>query len=250
MKLSEKLESNRLQFREKHSHSKHMKQTKKKKLNNVLNVYIGIGITLWVVAAGLILLPLAPTIIYTVMPGLVDNEKESITKGIEQDEITFADLRAEYLTDDEDDTPKPDPLPKFDPTLPVENMIIIPGLDVNAVIQQGDNPDLALNNGPWLVNTFGTPEENEFPIIIPSHRWGVIGWTNLERRERSFVRLPELDQGETVEIIWNQRKYIYEVYKAENNTEINDYDADLILYTCQFYWPSDERIFRYAMRVN
>ena len=51
--------------------------------------------------------------------------------------------------------------------------------------------------------------------------------------------------GDTVEIIWKQRKYVYEIYKEEEGEEISDYTADLILYTCESL-KSPIRIFRYA----
>ncbi|KKS80793.1 MAG: hypothetical protein UV56_C0008G0001, partial [Candidatus Woesebacteria bacterium GW2011_GWC1_43_10b] len=60
-----------------------------------------------------------------------------------------------------------------------------------------------------------------------------------------FYSLPKLKTGDTVEIIWRQRKYLYEVYKEEEGEEITDYSADLILYTCESL-SSPVRIFRYA----
>lgn len=65
----------------------------------------------------------------------------------------------------------------------------------------------------------------------------------------SFYKLPSLEKGDIVEIVWNQRIYKYKIYKTTENTKITDYNADLILYTCKMYWESPERIFKYAVRV-
>jgi hypothetical protein len=65
----------------------------------------------------------------------------------------------------------------------------------------------------------------------------------------SFFSLPKTRVGDKIDIIWGQRKYEYEIYKAETKTQISDYDADLILYTCLLY-NSPDRIFRYARRIN
>jgi hypothetical protein len=51
--------------------------------------------------------------------------------------------------------------------------------------------------------------------------------------------------GDTVEMNWRQRRYIYEVYAEEKGEEITDYDADLILYTCESL-NSSVRIVKYA----
>ena len=63
------------------------------------------------------------------------------------------------------------------------------------------------------------------------------------------IKTGNLSIGDRIEIIWGQRKYVYEIYRAEDSTGIQDYEADLILYTCRLF-NSPTRIFRYANRVN
>jgi sortase (surface protein transpeptidase) len=231
----------------KKTYNREVKDNKKRNLNRVLNTYIVIGVVLWILAAGLILTPVAPSILYRVFPDASNNEKESLTQNLDQDQETFDDIRAKYIAQE----PEEDPLPEFDPDLPKENIIRIEHVGVNSELHGGEDWETALEKGPWIVPGFSTPESDEYgPIIIASHRWGILGWDNQDRREKSFIRLPEVLPGDKIEIIWNQRLYEYEVKTAEENTEITNYDADLILYTCQFYWPSPVRIFRYAERVN
>ncbi|HLE49636.1 MAG TPA: sortase, partial [Patescibacteria group bacterium] len=132
-----------------------------------------------------------------------------------------------------------------------------------------------LKTGVWRVPDFGTPEDDGpsepvergadsqigpselvergadsqigLPIILAAHRFGYVTWTNSFRTLNSFYSLPKLKVGDRVEIVWNQRKYVYEIYKEETGTAITDYTADLILYTCDL-WNSPTRIFKYARR--
>jgi sortase (surface protein transpeptidase) len=78
-----------------------------------------------------------------------------------------------------------------------------------------------------------------------AHRFGYLKWTNSYRRKNSFFNLPKLKNEDTIQILWRQRKYTYAVYAESEGTEINDYTADLVLYTCKDL-SSDVRFFVYA----
>jgi sortase (surface protein transpeptidase) len=142
-------------------------------------------------------------------------------------------------------------LPLFDSRLPLANRLIIPTVGVNTDIQEAtyDNYQSALKQGVWRVSDFGAPSANSMPTILAAHRFGYLVWTNLFRRQNSFYNLPKLNVGDTVEIDWRQRRYIYEVYSEDKGTQITDYSADLILYTCVDL-TGPERIFRYARLIN
>ncbi len=144
-------------------------------------------------------------------------------------------------------TPTPS-LPPFDPSLPTDNGLIIDKIKVRGQIHEGDDWQSLLKTGIWRVPNFGTPDNNQQPIILAAHRWGYLSWTNSFRTLNSFYNLPKLEVGDQVEIDWNQRKYIYEVYKSEIGDKISDYSANLILYTCEL-WNSPTRILKYAKRV-
>ena len=148
-------------------------------------------------------------------------------------------------------TPQPSPIPEpplFDPTLPEDNGLIIDEIKVRGQIHEGDDWQDILKTGIWRVPSFGTPEDNQMPIILAAHRWGYVTWTASFRTLNSFYNLPKLDIGDQIEIVWNQRKYIYEIYKSETGDKITDYSANLILYTCEL-WNSPARIFKYLKRV-
>lgn len=137
--------------------------------------------------------------------------------------------------------------PSFDPKLPLTNHLTIPSIGVDTDIQEAtyDNYEEALKRGVWRVSNFGAPNGTGKPVILAAHRFGYLAWTNLYRRENSFYNLPKLKIGDTVEIIYQQRKYLYEVYATAKGSEITDYSADLILYTCETL-TGPERIFVYA----
>ncbi|MBU0572714.1 sortase [Patescibacteria group bacterium] len=137
--------------------------------------------------------------------------------------------------------------PRFDASLPLENTIRISSIGVNSEIQEStlEYYEKALKKGIWRVSDFGTPYTRNKPTIMAAHRFGYLAWNNIFRRENSFFNLPKLKEGDIVEIIWRQRKYVYEVYATEEAEEISDYSADLILYTCETL-SSPIRIYKYA----
>lgn len=142
-----------------------------------------------------------------------------------------------------------DPEPAFDPTLPEGSWIMIPSIGVETQLRDTVDPNEALNQGAWLVPDFGRPNDADLPIIAAAHRFGWDWWWQSDfGRKNSFYSLPNLKSGDTVEIVFNQRKYVYRVYsEVIEGTEITDYQADLILYTCKFL-NSPERYFVYAKR--
>lgn len=141
--------------------------------------------------------------------------------------------------------------PAFDPRLPKDNRLIIPSIGVKTEIQEAtlDNYEPALKMGVWRVSDFGAPSANSMPTILAAHRYGYLAWSDLFRRQNSFFNLPKLKVGDTVEINWRQRKYVYEIYAADEGTSISDYSADLILYTCVSL-TGEQRIFRYARLID
>jgi sortase (surface protein transpeptidase) len=141
--------------------------------------------------------------------------------------------------------------PAFDPTLPKTNRLVVSSIGVDTDIEEAtlDNYENALKNGVWRVSDFGDPASNNESIILAAHRFGYLAWTNSFRRKNSFYNLPKMRVGDIVEIDWKQRKYQYEVYSTDKGTEITDYSADLILYTCENL-TGDARVFVYAKLIQ
>lgn len=141
-------------------------------------------------------------------------------------------------------------LPPVNPNLPVGDWLIIPKIGVRSQLQATTYYEDALDTGLWRAPEFGKPGSLELPMIVAGHRYGWKWWWQDEYwKYNSFNLLPELQVGDRVEVISEQRKWVYEIYAGEEGTEITDYGADLILYTCK-YLQSPLRYFRYAKLVD
>ncbi len=244
------------------------KITEKRKINFIANSYLVIGVFLVALGTIIIILARYPQVWYAMEINTVENEFATLTSPIEEDireyrellrdrgdELEEIDLEEEEEEEEIEDKHEEDKvelekhtLPKLDFSLPAGNHVYIKKIGVEGRIYEGENPDEVLEKGIWRVNDFGTPEDKNL-MILSSHRFGHFSWTQEQRENQSFFHLPSTRVGDKIEIVWNQRKYIYEIYKAQEGERITDYDADLILYTCKLY-NSPIRIFRYAQRIN
>ena len=141
-------------------------------------------------------------------------------------------------------------IPPFDAGLPKVNSLVIPSIGVDTEVQEAtlNNYEDALRKGVWRVSDFGAPDTLGEPIILAAHRFGYLAWTNSYRHLNSFYNLPKIKVGDVVEIDWSQRKYLYEVYATSEGSEILDYSADLILYTCETL-TGENKVFVYAKRL-
>ncbi len=133
-----------------------------------------------------------------------------------------------------------------DATLPQGTWIRIPSIGVNTQARPLQNADEALAEGAWMVPDFGRPGDETQPTIMAAHRYGWKWWWQSDYwKLNSFYLLTETKPGDTIEVVSDQKKYIYEIYASGEGEEITDYSADLILYTCKFM-NSPIRYFRYA----
>jgi sortase (surface protein transpeptidase) len=142
-------------------------------------------------------------------------------------------------------------IPAKNPSLTTVPTIRIPkiGIETEILEESLENYEFALQKGVWRVPNFGTPLEHSAPTILVAHRFGYLAWNQDYRMQNSFFNLPKLEVGDKVEVIWDQRLFEYEIYLKEENQEMTEYDADLILYTCKFL-ESDIRIFQYAKLIE
>jgi sortase (surface protein transpeptidase) len=142
---------------------------------------------------------------------------------------------------------KPAYKPAYDATLPEENRVIIRSVGIDTPILEApeENFEDALRKGVWREVRYGTPETRNNPTMLVAHRYGYLAWSVPYRLRNSFFNLPKLQVGDTVEVVWKQRKYIYTVYAEEISEKPSDFTADLILYTCKDL-NSDMAIFKYG----
>ncbi len=204
--------------------------------------FVTLGIAFWITATLLAFLPSWPHLFYRLFPStsstLASTIGSTVTPVIARNVVTWQPPITEIKST----------LPDIDPSLPKENGLIIDKIGVKGQIHEGTDWEQILKTGIWRVPNFGTPEENNLPIILASHRWGYLDWSAAFRKLNSFYSLPNLVVGDTIKVIWNQRPYEYKVYSVSTGTNITEYNANLILYTCQL-WNSPLRFFVYANRV-
>lgn len=205
--------------------------------------YMSLGIFLWFFAIILAFLPSWPHLYYRLFPEVSGSLATTIAQTVSQEETPL--LVSPLATPETIEIPLPD----VDPSLPKENGLLIDKIGVQGLVHEGTDWEDILRQGVWRAPDFGTPDENELPIILAAHRWGYLNWSAAFRKLNSFYNLPKMAVGDTIKIIWDQRPYEYKVYSVETGTNITEYKANLILYTCQL-WNSPERFFVYANRVN
>lgn len=186
--------------------------------------------------------PIVPRILYKIRPGT----SSALANILARPTVTFGDLLAASGEKELEDYQ-----PSLDPSLPSENRLRISkiGVDTEILEETQENFEEALMRGVWRVPDFGNPYVRRYPTILVAHRYGYLHWSEAFRLRNSFYNLPKLSPGDQVEIIWEQRKYTFEVYGGLESEGITDYSADLILYTCKFL-ESPVRIFRYAKLVK
>ncbi|HLE49544.1 MAG TPA: hypothetical protein VI791_00170, partial [Patescibacteria group bacterium] len=194
--------------------------------------YLYLGISLWVLTVVFVAAPIWPYVFYRLSPGtsevlastigntvkvspgtVVQANRLSavpIPKSAQANRLSAVPIPKSAQRDSSPVKPAL-PLPLFDPSLPKENGLLIEKIGVRGEIHEGDNWAEILKTGVWRVPDFGTPEDDALPIILAAHRFGYVTWTNSFRTLNSFYSLPKLKVGDRVEIVWNQRKYVYEI---------------------------------------
>jgi len=220
-------------------------------------LFVTIGLIFWTLTLVFALLPSWPHLYYRLQPQASNLLASTIASTATQAQETITKPSPSPTPTPTTVIPGSDPessninlsLPDVDPSLPTENGLLIDKIGVRGEIHQGKDVEKILKTGIWQVPDFGTPPENTRPIILAAHRWGYLEWSASFRKLNSFYNLPQLKVGDTIKVIWEQRQYEYKVYSTETGTRITDYNAKLILYTCQL-WNSPVRFFVYANRNN
>lgn len=199
-----------------------------------------VGVIMLVTAITAVGIPVVPMVWYRLAPNTSFALENILTRPVTsfEDSLIAAGEKVIYQ-------------PPQDPNLPTENRLIIPNIGIDTAILEEpvERHEEAFRKGVWRVPDFGTSYERQLPMILSAHRFGYLEWSNQYRKQNSFFNLPKLEPGDQIEVIWDQRRYVYEIYDEEEGKEISRYTADLILYTCKFL-ESDIRIFRYARLVQ
>jgi LPXTG-site transpeptidase (sortase) family protein len=210
----------------------------KRFINLISNLSILLGVVLMALPVAYLVAVNTPQIWYRINPAAVEEEIAILTRDPFAEtfgSITFVPRAFAEATE-----PNPD--------LPKKNTLRINGIDVDTPILEGNNEHEILNKGVWRLPSYGTPTNNDKPIILAAHRWGPVYISSEYRSKNMFINLPNLKAGDKIEIIWNQRKYTYAVKKVETTPTVTQL-ADLTLITCK-YFNDPARIMVYADRVS
>jgi sortase (surface protein transpeptidase) len=224
------------------------------------HLYTKLGITLWAMAAVFAILPSWPHLYYRINASASQNLATTIANtAITPTPTSPTPSPTEKPTEQPNTVTTTPSLPPQDHSLPTKNGLIIEKIGVKGEINEGEDWEKILRKGIWRVPNFATPADfagsqqgvptQPSPIILAAHRWGYLEWSAAFRKLNSFYNLPKLQEGDKIELVWEQRKYKYEVTAISTGTKIEDYSYDLILYTCQL-WNSPIRFFVYASRIN
>jgi LPXTG-site transpeptidase (sortase) family protein len=217
---------------------------KKALLKIFANTNIALGVIAIIASTITVLFVGFPKLFFFLNINSTEIEMATLTQSLDTDFQSYQ----RHSTESNEEIIEENKIPELDFSLPNKRILNIPKINVSGEIYEGEDYDELLEKGIWRINDFGTPESNSV-MILTSHRFGHISWTNDYRNKNSFFNLPKTTAGDYIEIVWDQRLYTYEVYKVEESLDISDYDADLILYTCKLF-NSPVRIFRYANRTN
>ncbi|MFC1710186.1 sortase domain-bontaining protein [Patescibacteria group bacterium] len=215
---------------------------KKRKVdrNRLANMTLSLAKILTLLGIVFLVIAYAPSVWYQIKPEKFDISQLLANTALNPNKSEFSKIAKEIEE-------KKAYQPRKNPNLTKENTLTIATVGIQTKIHESTMKtyEEALKRGVWRVPNFGTPTKREYPTIMAAHRFGYLKWSVPYRLKNSFYSLPKVKVGDNIEIIWDQRMYHFEVYKEGKGEEIEDYSADLILYTCEDL-SSPVRIFKYA----
>ncbi len=144
--------------------------------------------------------------------------------------------------------------PKYDLNFPAGQWLEIKSVGIkteiltNTNIEETKEVDKLLEKGVYVYPGFSEYGNPEKMAIIAGHHYNM--WTSIKQKEQSFQKLDEVQIGDIITVTDNQKQWTYKVKAISKNTRIQDNSADLVLYTCVFWWDSELRLFVYADLVE
>ena len=145
-------------------------------------------------------------------------------------------------------TPVQIQLPRASALVPKDNRLVIPAMDLNQPIFQGQSV-YTVNKGIWLRPNGSTPNKGSNTIMV-GHR---LTYTN---PEGVFYFLDKVQIGDPIELDWQGKAYIYKttsisvVIPQNIAIEAPTSDSRLTLYTCTPLWSLKDRLVVVAERIN
>ncbi len=145
-------------------------------------------------------------------------------------------------------TPVHTQLPPVTAPIPKTNQLIIPAMDLNQLIYQGQSV-YTVNKGVWIRPNGSTPNKGSNTIMV-GHR---LTYTD---PEGVFYFLNKLQIGDPIQVDWQGVAYNYKVTSIsvvnpqDISIESPTPDSRLTLYTCTPLWSLKDRLVVVAERTN
>lgn len=144
--------------------------------------------------------------------------------------------------------------PKYDLNAPAGQWLKIDSAGIDAEILTNQNIEddkevkKILDQGIYAYPEFNKYGHWEEPVILAGHHYNML--TSKKQNSQTFQNLDKVNIGDQVIITDNQKQWFYQIYKIEKATSITENEADLVMYTCIFWWDNDLRLFVYANLIN
>ncbi len=193
-----------------------------------------------------ILIYFVPTVVFKIFPQLDKN----LVKAESLEEVSL--LEQPVIKESEAQVRGVKPV--YSLGLPEGKWVRIPEAEIEAEIFSNQNLQdkkavtKILDKGIYEYPEFSTMGVKGKTVLLAGHHFNV--WVSEEQSKKTFQNLNRVMLGDRVELISDYRQWNYEIYKIEQATQISEDQADLIMYTCVFWWNSDLRLFVYARLIE
>lgn len=144
--------------------------------------------------------------------------------------------------------------PEYDLDLKAGKWLKIPSASVEAQIMTNDEIEnkkevnKILDKGVYAYPDYAEMGWLGKTVILAGHHFNMA--VGEKEGRRTFQNLNKVKVGDEVFLTDDYKKWKYEIYKIEKTNAITEKTADLIMYTCVFWWDSDLRLFVYGKIVE
>ena len=144
--------------------------------------------------------------------------------------------------------------PRYNLNAPAGQWLQIDAIGIEAEILTNDDISKAdevkkiLDQGIYAYPGKNMYGDDKQMVILAGHHYNM--FTSKKQDSETFQKLDQAQVGDRVIITDDQKQWTYEVYKVEKSAQIDEPTADLVMYTCVFWWDDDLRLFVYANLVD
>lgn len=222
---------------------------KQKLLKNIFNCSIALAVFV-------LLFYFLPQGLMKIFPGITANlikaeetkKDENNNKSEVDEQIILTNLPVQ--TDASNSSSNKKIKPKYDLNFPVGQWLEIPAVKIKSELLTTETlTDKKEINKILDKNIYVYPKNRDYgdpdkTVILAGHHYNM--WTSEKQNSQSFQKLDQVKEGDIVTITDNQKQWTYKIYKITQGTTIEDQTADLVMYTCVFWWNNELRFFVYA----